>query len=173
MKLVEKDGFVLIDDHKVEGFVSDKHCLKCDEKVIYSEKFDSYFCATCNVWLEDHCPDNNCKYCVNRPPKPVTKPNIEINLQGVNDKNSLFEKLDEKLIIQEWGHNWDALNDCLRDLDTGGFTNKYEFPLSIKITNWKQFESDNSEEFNIFKEVMKNQANEHKNNGKELTVSFE
>ncbi len=42
---------------------------------------------------------------------------IRIDLSVVRDKVSLFERLAAALEFPEWfGHNWDALADCLGDL---------------------------------------------------------
>lgn len=98
---------------------------------------------------------------------------ITLNFEKVVDKDTLFEKLSEDLITENWGHNWDALNDCLRDMDSGGFTKKYNFPLTIKFTNWKQFLAKSPDQFKTFQEVLHQQVQEHKNYDKELIVSFE
>ena len=46
---------------------------QCCSKKSYSEQFDSYFCPTCNIWLEDTCKDDNCYFCANRPEFPDMK----------------------------------------------------------------------------------------------------
>lgn len=97
---------------------------------------------------------------------------IYLDLKKVSDKQSLFTKLSETLIIQDWGHNWDALNDCLKDLDSGGFTKKHTFPLEIRIINWKEFKASNPEDFSTFEEVLSDQISEHKRYQKSLQVKF-
>jgi RNAse (barnase) inhibitor barstar len=97
---------------------------------------------------------------------------IILDLTDVNDKNTLFAKLDEELIIEHWGHNWDALNDCLRDLDSGGFTKKYPSPLDIEIINSKEFKSKNPNDFKIFKDIFEHQSQEHARYGFDLKVNF-
>lgn len=32
-----------------------------------SDRWDSYFCADCRVWLEDTCTDPSCQFCAGRP----------------------------------------------------------------------------------------------------------
>ena len=32
--------------------------------------YDSYYCESCNEWLENSCTDSNCKFCKQRPEKP-------------------------------------------------------------------------------------------------------
>lgn len=46
-------------------------CSKCKVKLSYNERYDAYFCATCNEWCEKTCSDKKCFYCKNRPIKPV------------------------------------------------------------------------------------------------------
>lgn len=97
---------------------------------------------------------------------------IILDLAQVVNKETLFETLSKQLIIVDWGNNWDALNDCLRDLDSGGYTKKYDFPLEIELINWRQFESKSPTDFKLFKEILNNQISEHSNFDKSLTVSF-
>jgi RNAse (barnase) inhibitor barstar len=97
---------------------------------------------------------------------------MQIDLQDVTDKTSLFKRFDEILIVQNWGHNWDALNDCLRDLNEGGFTKKYEFPLTLEFKNWEIFSHNSPDDFRIFKDILSRQVFEHKNCGEELTIFF-
>ena len=48
-----------------------KTCQECGEaRRLYSEKFDAYFCAVCDKWLEKKCNDQTCVFCSNRPEKP-------------------------------------------------------------------------------------------------------
>ncbi len=44
-------------------------------------------------------------------------PCYAVNLQGCRDKTTLLERCAEALAFPSWfGHNWDALFDCLIDL---------------------------------------------------------
>jgi hypothetical protein len=47
-----------------------KLCSKCKGMPILNKKYDAYFCAVCDVWTEEACPDPKCNFCVNRPAKP-------------------------------------------------------------------------------------------------------
>ena len=48
-----------------------KKCQECGAMSrIYNEKFDAYFCAVCDKWLEKECSDQTCVLCPNRPEKP-------------------------------------------------------------------------------------------------------
>jgi hypothetical protein len=72
MVVVEDEGDVLlINGKEYEGFVDDGICTQCSEQRIYSEQHDAFFCAECNLWLEDACSDSNCGYCKGRPWKPL------------------------------------------------------------------------------------------------------
>ena len=45
-------------------------CPKCKTVKSYAKEYDSYFCKTCNEWLEDICTDRECLFCRTRPLKP-------------------------------------------------------------------------------------------------------
>lgn len=45
-------------------------CKNCGEIASYNERFDSFFCKDCNVWLESQCDDEHCSYCAHRPLTP-------------------------------------------------------------------------------------------------------
>lgn len=36
----------------------------------HNEKHDAYYCSKCDIWLENQCGDDKCRYCPNRPEKP-------------------------------------------------------------------------------------------------------
>jgi len=36
----------------------------------YSDKYDAYYCATCDIWTEKKCKDITCEFCATRPDKP-------------------------------------------------------------------------------------------------------
>ena len=75
----EQDGTVTIDGAiTIDGLVmdiKDAQCDKCQSEVIYYDDYDAYFCAYCNVWLEDRCGEPGCGYCANRPEKPLPNEN--------------------------------------------------------------------------------------------------
>ena len=66
----EKDVLV-INEQEFNGFIDDALCEKCLERRIYSSQYDAYFCAQCNEWIEDACPDSSCEFCARRPFKPL------------------------------------------------------------------------------------------------------
>src|SRR5690554_1120933 len=74
----DEEGFLLIDGAvKIEGFIPEDSvaCHKCQEPAIYYEPFDAFICAYCNIWLEGRCGDAECRYCENRPEKPLPNEN--------------------------------------------------------------------------------------------------
>ena len=48
------------------------YTMNCKQE--YSEEYDTYYCKTCNKWLEDPCDDPTCEYCTKRPPVPLQVP---------------------------------------------------------------------------------------------------
>jgi len=54
--------------HKLET------CPDCGEQVSLDEKHDTYFCRTCNKWLEETCSDSSCQFCKDRPSTPKPAP---------------------------------------------------------------------------------------------------
>jgi hypothetical protein len=50
--------------------LNDFKCKTCDTVKSYSTEYDSYYCESCNEWLEDICTDRDCLYCNTRPHKP-------------------------------------------------------------------------------------------------------
>ncbi|MFJ7737648.1 hypothetical protein ACIQ2D_15140 [Lysinibacillus sp. NPDC097287] len=74
MKMVEKHGKVTIDGFEFDGQIEqDKLCSTCKCNLVYYDDFDTYFCPTCNSWLEAKCSDPDCYYCPNRPETPLTR----------------------------------------------------------------------------------------------------
>ena len=45
-------------------------CSACRNPGIRSERYDAYYCASCNIWLEGGCGDLECEFCSNRPINP-------------------------------------------------------------------------------------------------------
>ena len=45
-------------------------CIDCGAERQYNYEYDTYFCSTCDKWLEEICGDEECEYCWGRPPKP-------------------------------------------------------------------------------------------------------
>ena len=66
-------GVVLIDGVEVWGFIDDR-LGECLHQRIYSERYDAYFCAAENKWLERGCDDQSCEFCRVRPTQPLAGP---------------------------------------------------------------------------------------------------
>jgi hypothetical protein len=65
---------VLINGVPVDGFFDgDNECEACGLPRIYHVRYDAYFCAVCNRWLEHSCDDPACEYCRSRPTRPLTE----------------------------------------------------------------------------------------------------
>jgi len=56
-----------------------RRCDKCQEKRLYDERYDAWYCLTCDEWLEKECGDSNCFFCAMRPHKPSRRPKGEVN----------------------------------------------------------------------------------------------
>jgi len=67
----ENSGEVIIDNIRIGGFIYDEKCKKCNNFLVYYEKYDAFFCAYCNEWVESKCRDKECEFCKSRPEKPL------------------------------------------------------------------------------------------------------
>lgn len=45
-------------------------CTECNSEIKYCNKYDSYYCESCNTWLESLCEEPDCEYCRHRPETP-------------------------------------------------------------------------------------------------------
>jgi hypothetical protein len=48
----------------------DVRCSHCRRVVSYSQRYDSYFCMPCNLWLEEQCSEPRCEFCAGRAEEP-------------------------------------------------------------------------------------------------------
>ena len=72
MKIVEKDGQVIIDGFELYGQIEQNNfSSQCKSNSVYYDKFDTYFCPKCNSWTESKCSDPHCTYCPSRPEYPL------------------------------------------------------------------------------------------------------
>lgn len=72
-----------------------------------------------------------------------------------------------------WGQNWDALNDSLSHLNTGGIWGtgkKFTFPLVIEIQNSEEFQKNSTKGFLILKDILNTKVEEYKNHDQSLLV---
>jgi hypothetical protein len=75
-----------------------------------------------------------------------------------------------------WGINWDAFNDCLRDLEVGGIwssAKKIEFPLKLRIHNYQIFSKFESEGFKTLNEILKEHQVKYQEEGKSFQIIFD
>lgn len=73
MKIYENDDCdeVIINEFRMAGSITDAKCKKCNNNLIHSEEYDTFFCPKCNEWGEAKCNDPNCEFCQKRPDKPL------------------------------------------------------------------------------------------------------
>jgi len=58
---------------------------KCEhESKRLSERYDTYYCYECKVWLEGCCSDKDCDYCSERPPDASDESDDFLDLEGTN-----------------------------------------------------------------------------------------
>ena len=105
---------------------------------------------------------------------------ILIDLSGLKTEEEVLRKwgdvfnfggADEK----GWGLNWDAFNDCLRELEDGGIwgtSKKFTFPLEIEIANYKEFKNADAKEFDIMKDILQYQMEEYSKQHKMLKIHY-
>jgi hypothetical protein len=70
-------------------------CPHCGRLVSYSQRYDSYFCMPCNLWLEQQCSEPLCEFCMGRSKEPdgaqdldVAKPEVAEHAPPVMPKEA-------------------------------------------------------------------------------------
>ena len=98
---------------------------------------------------------------------------ITIDLTGLKNKEQVLAKLGDTFELggpksnhpvslqkkNGWGMNWDAFNDSLVYLDTGGIwgtSKKFELPLRIIFENSHELQENDEESFRTLKEILNN-----------------
>ena len=74
-----------------------------------------------------------------------------------------------------WGINWNALNDSLSDLDTGGIWGSsriFSFPLEVDVINCGQFKQGDPASFQILQEILDDTIVFYTKYGKSLRVTY-
>jgi RNAse (barnase) inhibitor barstar len=115
---------------------------------------------------------------------------IIIDLSGIKNKNQILYKLGEVFEFdgseesvstsssntrKGWGLNWDALNDSLRYLTTGGIwgtSKKFELPLRVVFKNSRELQESEKESFNTLRKIFEDAAKDYELENKELIVEF-
>ena len=75
-----------------------------------------------------------------------------------------------------WGVNWDALNDSLSYLDTGGIwgsSKKFLFPLKLIFLNWLIFKKKSPEQFRILEDILHTKKILYAKHNKNFYFKFE
>lgn len=49
----------------------EQHKQDTGHKAKYCDENDSYYCAQCNIWLEEQCSDIECNFCASRSDVPL------------------------------------------------------------------------------------------------------
>lgn len=67
------------------------NCTTCGNRKELAERWDAYYCPSCNEWLEATCDDPECGFCRNRPENPIeVKANDpEQGCQGLQHKQRM------------------------------------------------------------------------------------
>jgi len=97
---------------------------------------------------------------------------VQIDLKHVKSKMDLLKEFGDKLELggpngnvpvtgsmrgRGWGLNWDALNDSLCCLDSGGIwgtSKRFEFPLKLVIMNHQVYLRHDPEGFRTLVEIL-------------------
>jgi len=93
--------------------------------------------------------------------------NIEVDLKGSLSKVdvlSIFGKTLGYTEDQKWGKNWDALNDILEYLDTGGIfegNNIILKPIIFSIKNWSGFSINETENFAVLLSILNDKKSKY------------
>jgi RNAse (barnase) inhibitor barstar len=115
---------------------------------------------------------------------------IIIDFKDKISKTDILKELGEKLDFagqsevpnknllneQTWGMNWDALNDCLRNLEDGGIwgnSHKWGFPLVLKMKNIAQFKTQHPQEFQTLLEILDDTKQFYAENDKDFQFHIE
>jgi hypothetical protein len=66
-------GGIRIGRYVLAGYIDATPCPHCGAARIYHERYDAYFCHTCNYWLEGQCTHNTSDDpCRGRPRRPLS-----------------------------------------------------------------------------------------------------
>lgn len=87
---------------------------------------------------------------------------VEIDLENAIRVESVINILGKALGYSEekyWGKNWDAFNDILCCLDTGGIYGTNEtisLPVTLTIRNFQEFRNQTPRDFEILLDIFNN-----------------
>ncbi|MFE7119205.1 barstar family protein [Streptomyces sp. NPDC057654] len=90
-----------------------------------------------------------------------------LNLHGVTDKDSFLARCAADLELPDWfGHNWDALADCLTDLSWWGEARGY----LLLVEGWHAFRTAVPEDADIAADIFAESVNHWADGGSPMTV---
>ncbi|QKV95710.1 barstar family protein [Streptomyces sp. NA02950] len=94
-------------------------------------------------------------------------PALSLDLDGVSDKDGLLSRCAHDLRFPDWfGHNWDALADCLTDLSWWGEAGGY----LLHVRGWTAFRDAAPEAAAIASDILADTVAYWASRGKPLTV---
>ncbi|WP_338654117.1 hypothetical protein [Lysinibacillus sp. Y5S-8] len=86
MRIEQREDVVIKNGLEISGSIQkNKKCTTCQSQIIYDDTFDSYFCASCNEWLEEACEDPHLHLL-----RPTTR--LPIVRQSLNFFIFMFDK---------------------------------------------------------------------------------
>lgn len=103
---------------------------------------------------------------------------ISIDLHNATDEQNVLQILGESLGYNEnkfWGKNWDALNDILGYLDTGGIWGDnqiFSSPILLQIAHFQAFKKNNPQRFIILNEILQNIKEKYVQKGLKFDFMF-
>ena len=54
------------------GYHDRRHrCNRCGQSTELHDQYDAFYCGYCNRWVESKCRDVNCRFCSQRPERPL------------------------------------------------------------------------------------------------------
>lgn len=87
---------------------------------------------------------------------------INIDLENTIQVETVLNILGKALGYSEekyWGRNWDAFNDILCCIDTGGIYGSNEiisFPVTFLISNFQEFKNQAPKDFEFLLDILNN-----------------
>ncbi|MFE6779394.1 barstar family protein [Streptomyces sp. NPDC057702] len=104
------------------------------------------------------------------PGTPHTGPHrAELDLDGAGDESTFFERCARDLDLPTWfGRNWDALDDCLRDLSWWGRPSGYE----IHVNGWQHLRATAPDVARTAADVLADAMEYWSSRGTPLAVTF-
>ncbi|MGW7293642.1 barstar family protein [Streptomyces xiamenensis] len=95
-----------------------------------------------------------------------------LDLTGVRDRDALLRRCAEDLGFPDYfGHNWDALDDCLRDLVWWGEPPAVGWVIAVR--GWDELRRELPESARILGEILADAATHWRNRGVPLTVTLD